>query len=128
MKRNYRYVRFKTPKGVGYALFGLDWEKVGNRIDYKAAGAFCNPLDTFLKERSRNMVNVYLDQDKRSKSVQDAMAGLDRSQVISNSDFDKLLPMLLASLPNVPGWVSRAYKQGLVKHGLSVGKSRKTKV
>ncbi len=118
-KYNYRYVRFKTPQGIGYSLFKIEWEKTGRTLSYRVAGAFCSPKDTFLKPQAREIVDARLAL-KPTKSICGFLHDADLTWAVSNNDFARMLPDILDDLEYAPGWARRAESKNKIRFGLSV--------
>lgn len=135
MVDNYRYVRFKTNRGIGYALFRLVWDRdlkdTQGIVNAKVSVAFCNPNDNFVKSRARKMVDVRL---RRGKYFQLSVSGLEVSKSITNNDFMKILNEAMFKENSsfnqsnsdesvkviAPNWARKAFMLGKVKLGLTV--------
>ncbi len=135
MVRNYRYVRFKTTQGIGHALFLLEWDRDHKEDTGQLVGsltaAFCNPNDTFLKARAREMVDVRFEEGRLGRVVEFSVPST-KSCVISGQDFSVLLDSVMNEVvlthteekDFAPNWARRAFNKKMVKFGLTVSKKK----
>jgi hypothetical protein len=98
-RHSYRYVKFYTPKGTGYAVVSMDWQKLSipanndHRLTYVAGVAFCSPHDNFFKKKGR----MIADGRKQRQVNATTVRGCSESRYVTNADFKAILSDVILS-------------------------------
>lgn len=114
----WRYVKFNTPKGVGYLgiLFEYKkWEHDGEyRVAYIPGVAFCSPLDQFNKKLARKIAKGRLSATVGWSEPLPTSS----SCYVTNKDFNIILSDIMMTCKSVPSWALEAYLRGDFTFGL----------
>lgn len=123
MRHNFRYVKFFTPKGIGYATVSIDWEKERvtdsiYHLRYVAGVALCSPRDKLLKSLGRKIAD-----GRRQFRGQEHVVTCGDCQYITDAEFRTLVPQLIADFvasdgSGPPRWVMEAVEADRFELGL----------
>lgn len=135
-KRHFRYVKFETKEGFGYACVCYTFDRaVGgsleNTVNYIAGVSFCSPKDFFKKDiarlKAQNRFDTNSEFHNRVKSANKHIFGAVSvpaliTKHLSHEEFEIVFSDMLTQLDNtdsLPKWAKTAYRTGDFQFGLT---------
>jgi len=131
--KRFRYVKFETQSGTGYACVCFDWDRVApNTIQYKAGISFCSPKDTFSKFVARVKAESRFNGSQRVKSRDKHIESKVEvappvTNFVTNDEFKTMLSDIFeqcGKTNSIPNWALDAFNDGKYQFGLSQSENK----